>query len=196
MTATLSRVVAAGLTAGLAFAAATVSAQAVLPPPSGPPPGVLPPPPSMPPPMPEPIPPSVLPPPGVLPIGPGPSLNLPGPPTIVQQNGVRFLSGGVSLEERDQMRSTASGFDLRLMFSGARSGELIAGVETTIHDSRGREVLRLPAGGPIVYAELPSGTYTIIANHRGQIQRRTITVQNGRITDAHLTWPDSPQGSS
>ncbi len=94
------------------------------------------------------------------------------------------------------MRSTASGFHLRLMFSGARSGELIAGVETTIHDSRGREVLRLPAVGPIVYAELPSGTYTIVASHRGQIQRRTITVNDGRMADAHLTWPDSPQGTS
>jgi hypothetical protein len=161
MTATLSRVVRAGLAAGLAFAAASVSAQAVLPPPSG-----------------------------------APSSALPGPPAIEQRNGVRFLSGGVSLEERDQMRSTASGFDLRLMFSGARSGELIAGVDTTIHDSRGREVLRLPAAGPIVYAELPSGTYIVIANHRGQIQRRTITVHEGRAADAHLTWPDSLQGTS
>ena len=123
-----------------------------------------------------------------------PSLNVRSAPVVEQQNGIRYLSGGVGLEERDEMRAAATGFDLRLMFSGARSGEFIAGVDVVIRDAQGRDVLVVPNAGPLLYAALPSGTYRVTAQSEGRTQTRTVTVQNGRLAESHLTWPDMAQG--
>jgi len=127
----------------------------------------------------------------------GPYLNVRSPPEVEQQNGIRYLSGGVGLDERDQMRATAAGFDLRMMFSYARSGEFIAGVDVTIRDAQGREVLVVPDAGPLLYAKLPSGIYRVTAEAEGGTQTRTVSVQQGRPVESHLTWSDMEyRGSS
>ena len=45
-----------------------------------------------------------------------------------EPNGVRWLSGGVSLEERDAMRDVAPDYNLRVVVALARTGDYRADV--------------------------------------------------------------------
>jgi hypothetical protein len=114
---------------------------------------------------------------------------LPQPPAITQdQHGTRYLSGGVSLEERDAMRGMARGFPLRIV-SAAPQGSLVADVDIAIRDTRGREVLAVLGAGPVVYVALPPGRYKVELNNDGKVASRQVVVSRGRSQEVAFFWP-------
>ncbi len=70
--------------------------------------------------------------------------------------GARFMSGGVGLEERQQMLKMAPGYDLKLAFADRR-GDYLSDVVVTVDDAHGKQVLSTTTAGPWLYISRPPG---------------------------------------
>jgi hypothetical protein len=67
---------------------------------------------------------------------------------------VRYVSGGVSLEEREAMKAMAKDFDLKLVFAMA-SGEYLSHILVVIKDAQGNTLLSKESQGPWFFVKLP-----------------------------------------
>jgi hypothetical protein len=75
--------------------------------------------------------------------------------------GIRYITGGVSDEERDAMREQANGYNLWIWLARSGSGYFLANVKVSIVDARGQPVLDTVTDGPWLLARVPPGRYTI-----------------------------------
>ncbi len=75
--------------------------------------------------------------------------------------GIRYLTGGVSEEERDAIREQANGYNLWIWLARSGSGYFLSDVKVNIVDARGQPVLDTVTNGPWLLARVPSGRYTI-----------------------------------
>lgn len=115
---------------------------------------------------------------------------VPEPPAIAaDEHGTRYLSGGVSLEERDQMREMARGFPLRIT-SARPDSALVPNIAVAIADARGRQVLAVPEAGPVLYVNLPPGNYRISVIKDGQVESRKVNLIGGQQREAAFFWPE------
>lgn len=73
-----------------------------------------------------------------------------GPGIVKSQAGVPFLSGGIGVEERNQMRQAAKAYNLGLSFAGKSRGYL-TDVSVVITDDKGQPVLSAANTGPWFY---------------------------------------------
>jgi hypothetical protein len=110
-------------------------------------------------------------------------------PTAQEQNGIPYLSGGVGLDQRQAMAKMASPYNLRLSFSEAEDAHYVVGVRVTVRDAADEVVLNLADAGPLLYAELPAGSYRVIAEHNGAKQTRAVSVGEAAQTAAYFHWP-------
>lgn len=105
---------------------------------------------------------------------------------IQQEGNVRFITGGYGDEERTALNSVQNDYNLHVMSSG-KNGEFSGDSQLTIYDKMGNEVLTTDAG-PIFYATLPAGNYTISANNEGISQKKTVKVSEHAVANTHLVW--------
>lgn len=109
-------------------------------------------------------------------------------PGIQEHDGVRYMTGGVGLGEREAMQRAASRFPLQMSFAERRNGQYLADVSVEVRDARGREVLDVPNAGPLLYVDLPPGSYRVSATFDGRTHTRNVRVGNGAGGMEHLTW--------
>jgi len=94
---------------------------------------------------------------------------------------VRYMSGGVGLDERQAMKAKAREFDLKFEFA-ILSGQYLSGVTVVIFDSTGKKILRAVSGGPWFMADLPRGEYRVAAIYKDQIKDQQVSVDKGLKT--------------
>ena len=77
---------------------------------------------------------------------------------------VAYVSGGVGDEERVALEDMERHHDynLKLVFA-IRAGNFLNGANVRISDARGGEVLNVQTTGPLFYAHLAPGSYTVQA---------------------------------
>lgn len=111
---------------------------------------------------------------------------------IQTDQGVRYISGGVGVDERTALDALSNQFDLRLMFALQGSGEYLAAVRVSITDTHGANVLTAESQGPWFLVELPSGDYTVDASPIGQVQhepqRKTAHVNASHQSKLDFYW--------
>lgn len=108
-------------------------------------------------------------------------------PAIIQSGMIRYMTGGVSSEERDDLRGKQSDFNLTLQIA-TKEGDLVGDVPLTITNAEGTVILTIKSG-PLFYANLPAGRYTVAvgsANTKRQQKNFTLSRQ-GRI-HLRFTW--------
>jgi hypothetical protein len=105
------------------------------------------------------------------------------------QGEVRFVSGGVGVDEVNAMRAMRADFNLSLLFSVQGSGEYVSDVKVQITDQRGQEVLETISEGPMLWAQLKPGRYTVRVDRDGKIVRKTATLGSQQRTSLSFTWP-------
>lgn len=105
------------------------------------------------------------------------------------QGEVSFVSGGVGGDERAAMQAMRADYNLSLLFSVAGSGEYLSDVKVSIKDSSGNNLLDAVSDGPMLFAKLKPGRYTVSADNNGQVMRKTATVGNSRLTSLAFAWP-------
>jgi hypothetical protein len=99
---------------------------------------------------------------------------------------VPFVTGGVGLENREEMRALEPGYNLRVVFASA-TGEYLAGVGVVIRTTEGNTVLHTVSEGPWLYVKLPPGTYTVSAEQGGASITKRIVV-DGRPSTLRFSW--------
>jgi hypothetical protein len=93
--------------------------------------------------------------------------------TGAPQEQIPWISGGVSDEARNEMRKAAPAYNVHLMFSN-RQGSYLADIPFTVSKLNGRELYSGVSEGPLLYLNLPSGTYQIAAQLGGIWQNKRI----------------------
>lgn len=91
-------------------------------------------------------------------------------------DGVRYVAGGIGIEERAWLAAHATKFNTRLTFAVVPGGAFIADVQVRIRNAQGRDMVDTTAQGPQLMAELPPGTYQLTATHDGQSVHRAFTL--------------------
>lgn len=102
------------------------------------------------------------------------------------QGDVVFLTGGVGEDERLALQDARANYNVHIMIS-SKDGAFISGTSIVITDRKGNEVLATEAG-PLLYATLPNGKYTLAAEFLGIEQTKTLYVQHNKSNDVHLIW--------
>ncbi|WP_026296262.1 hypothetical protein [Aromatoleum toluclasticum] len=123
------------------------------------------------------------------------AISLPAQPAAAQDaalqqgefQGVPYLSGGVSLEEREQLFFTAADYNLRLLFA-EKGGSYLSDTEVVVTTRDGRKVLELIAQGPFVFARLPAGEYRVAATNAGKQQVRDLQLSTKGQRQAAFYW--------
>lgn len=100
---------------------------------------------------------------------------MPATPTVLTQNGIRYVSGGIGEEEAAAMQKMAAQYSLRLMVAH-KSGEYLSDVDVTIASSTGKGVFSARTDGPFLLVALPPGHYRVTAASGQASQTRSVVV--------------------
>ncbi len=102
------------------------------------------------------------------------------------QGGIRFLSGGIGLEERAAIDAKAKDFNLKLVFA-MTSREYLSDIQVHIQEPSGKVLLSAQSKGPWFLVKLPEGQYTVQAS-MGQ-QRKVVKANIGKgLQTLHIQW--------
>jgi hypothetical protein len=85
------------------------------------------------------------------------------------------LIGGVGDENREAMMQAYKDYNLHLAFA-EKTGEFVADVPVTIKDAHGHEVWSGSSEGPMLFAKVPPGRYTVTAEYDGRRQQKSVQV--------------------
>ena len=110
------------------------------------------------------------------------------PLTPQTQGEVTFVSGGVGEDEREAMKAMRADYDLSLLFAVKGSGEYVSDVTVKIKNSSGSVCLDTVADGPMLYAKLRPGKYSISANRDGHVIDKKVTL-SGKLSTVEFAWP-------
>lgn len=115
--------------------------------------------------------------------------------TLVQQyQGVNYVSGGVGEDERRTLEALGKEFNLKLMFA-LKSGQYLSDVSVRILNSQGTLVLTATSDGPLFYADLEPGSYSIEASGFGETYRQSVDISGRGQRQLDFFWPNSAAGS-
>ncbi len=105
--------------------------------------------------------------------------------------GIAYLSGGIGEEEVQAMRAQAKKFTLNLLFSEGTSGRWVTNVNVNIYNEQDERVFRIVGSKPMLYVNLPAGTYLILANNNGQKLRHKLTIDDSSNKKVILNWKET-----
>jgi hypothetical protein len=111
-----------------------------------------------------------------------------GDEVVNAPSGVAYVTGGVSSEAVDRLKSMEKDFNLKLVFAST-SGAYLSDVKLTIADASGRVALDVTTEGPIAMAKLPDGSYQVDATFSGRPQHRTVTIAGNKLITVDFRWP-------
>jgi hypothetical protein len=103
---------------------------------------------------------------------------------------VPAISGGVSLNARDALRTQERDANVKLVFA-LNTGNYVSDVHVKVVDSKGNVVIDDVSNGPWVLARLPAGSYTATATYNGKPVTQRFTVGRSGLRTAQFRWPAS-----
>lgn len=108
-------------------------------------------------------------------------------PEVTKQGQIAYVSGGVGDEEQKRLEESARDFNLKITFAGA-SGAYGGGSRVEVRDKAGSTVIDAESRGPLFYAKLPPGSYTVSAAGAGASgQKKTVQIAERGRTDVMFT---------
>lgn len=109
-------------------------------------------------------------------------------PDKVVSGQIPYLSGGVGDESLANLVAREKEFDLKLFLVG-QSGSYLSDIRITITDAKDQGVLLTTSEGPVLLANLPTGTYTIKAQKNGHTLEQKISVTPGKLQTTYFRFP-------
>lgn len=101
------------------------------------------------------------------------------------------MTGGIGEEDAAMMHANAKKFTLNLLFSEGTSGRWVTDLNVNIYNEQSESVFRIVGSKPMLYVNLPAGTYTILANNNSQKLRHKFTVEDSVNQRIILNWKDT-----
>lgn len=106
---------------------------------------------------------------------------------VVSGASVPFISGGVGDESFAAINAREKDFDLKLFLVG-QSGSYLSDIRVTITDQNGQGVLLTTSEGPVLLANLPTGSYSVKAQKNGQTLEQKISVTQGKLQTTYFRF--------
>ncbi|MFJ4065720.1 carboxypeptidase regulatory-like domain-containing protein [Pseudomonas sp. NPDC089996] len=104
-----------------------------------------------------------------------------------EQNGIRYLEGGIGQDEANAMRNT-KGYDLHVELSTGPDGKFQSGATVDIQNAQGKSLLSVQDAGPLLYVQLPPGQYKVIGQANGTTVQQQVSVSGKAPVTANLNW--------
>jgi len=104
----------------------------------------------------------------------------------VQSGNVTYITGGIGDEERSALDAVKKDYNLRIV-SAHTDGAFAGDTRIVIRDHNGDQLVDA-AAGPLFYAKLPTGSYTVEATNQGRIKQQHVTVGHNKAASVHLSW--------
>ncbi len=124
----------------------------------------------------------------------GAAMNAPASiPQPQQENGITFVSGGAGKDERQALEATGRAYNLKLTVA-TPDGKMVAPDTLKISDQAGKALLVTTPKGPLFFAKLPPGAYSVVATTAGQDVTRAVTVSSQGQEAITLTM-NAPEGN-
>lgn len=128
---------------------------------------------------------------------PSPDTAGPGwlPPSTLRvhnDQGVRYMSGGVGESERAELNAQSEQFNLRLLFAIEGTGEYLSAIRVSIVDAKDAPILTADSKGPWFLAQLAPGNYAVevtLPDQTGQkTQRQTVNIAGSGQSRLDFYW--------
>jgi hypothetical protein len=126
------------------------------------------------------------------PSGQAPGTDGDGGLQVKTQNGVEYVSGGVSHDEERTIKSMGKRFNLRLTLAES-TGDYMGGAHVRIDNVKGSPVLETQSDGPLFFAKLEPGTYKIHVTGDNQHFTKVAHVKSAGQEQLTFIWPAQPQ---
>ena len=104
-----------------------------------------------------------------------------------EQNGVRYLQGGIGQDEANALRK-AKGYDLHVELSTGAQGKFQSGASVDIQSAQGQPVLSVTDVGPLLFMQLPPGHYKVTGNAEGETVQQQVVVDGKAPATVNLHW--------
>lgn len=101
-------------------------------------------------------------------------------------DNVAYITGGIGADERTQLEEVRKNYNLTLL-SANMKGELTGETFIVIKDAAGNEIVNAVAG-PMFFAQLPEGKYTLEATNEGLARSQKFTIKGSSKKHIHLSW--------
>jgi len=100
---------------------------------------------------------------------------------MAKQNidGVSFITGGVGLGERTQLKDLFDEYTCRIELANEQ-GEYLAKADIVIRDSEGNRVLKTGTAGPWLLVDLSPGKYSLDVNRDGREKSFDLVIEKGK----------------
>jgi len=129
------------------------------------------------------------------PVFAAPSNDLPDQPQAQIADGIQYLSGGFGVDERQTLQQEAKGDNLELSFA-LLNKRYLGGANLIIKDSKGTNVFEGASEGPLFYAKLPEGKYTVAATAEGKTLTQVVHVPAKGQARVFFAWPSADESSN
>ena len=96
-------------------------------------------------------------------------------------NGILVMTGGMGIDEREQMKAMADPYNLKLEFA-VESGSYLAGVSFSVETAAGDELMKKEGAGPWAYLDLSPGSYVVKAWRGDELRAYPVEVARDRQT--------------
>ena len=90
-------------------------------------------------------------------------------------NGIRYMSGGLGIEERTILKDMTKDFSTKIVFAMTK-GNYISQVELIIKKINGKKIIEIVSDGPWVPVDLPEGAYEIVATHENKKKSQKVVI--------------------
>ena len=104
------------------------------------------------------------------------------------QGEVTFVTGGVGIDERNELDASRANYNLSLLFSVQGTGDYLSDVKIRITDLKGKIFLETMSDGPKLFAKLPPGRYIVIADLNGETYHKTVSIRGKQNTSLYFSW--------
>lgn len=110
------------------------------------------------------------------------------PMNYPMHNDIAFMTGGVGYDDVIRMRRHAGNFSLNLQFSEGTAGQYASDINVKIYDENSNLVFKIKKSQPLLYVNLPAGTYTVVAVNQGVKLRHKLSIEDGTSQKITLNW--------
>jgi hypothetical protein len=130
--------------------------------------------------------------------GPAFSSSMTDPPNAQLQvktdKGIEYVSGGFGMEERENLRAMSKYDNLELSFA-LQNTNYLGGADVLVKDRNGKEIIHTVSDGPLFFAKLPEGIYTVEATALGRTLEQVAHVPSKGKGQAQLyfVWKESKE---
>ncbi|MDR3449555.1 MAG: T9SS type A sorting domain-containing protein [Alphaproteobacteria bacterium] len=102
------------------------------------------------------------------------------------KNGIAYLTGGIGDAERAEIESHRHDYNFHLMLATLQGG-FVGDASVSISDAKGN-VLPETDSGPLFYATLPPGAYTVSIAHDNAVKKLKIVINQGKPVYVAQAW--------